>query len=368
METYFKQSQPDKLPPDSIYQKDVGKGWIDFQERKKVAFLGFTFIGMVLIGLITIAIGSYNLSISDVYQVISTHVSGQDITTVNKVHNTIVWEIRLPRVLVAMLVGMALATSGAVYQGTFRNPLVEPFILGVSAGASFGASLGILYPQFFLNIQIGAFLMATLAVMVAYSVSRVEGKNPIVTLILAGVVISSIFQALVSIMKYLSDDTALRAIVFWTMGGFYYANWNDVKLMMPIIFSSFAILLYLSWRLNILSMGDEEARSLGVNPDLLKLIFIVISTLMTAIAVSSVGIIAWVGLMMPHAARMILGPDHRFVLPAATMMGGIYLLVCDTLARTLTSAEIPISIITSLLGSPYLFYLLRTKGRFIFSS
>jgi len=351
-----------------IYQDRTQALLSDFAERKKIVFILITLAGMILIALTTIALGAYDLTPSDVYRVIWVHLSGQDISLLDKVHNTIVWEIRLPRIIVGILVGIGLATSGAVYQGAFRNPLVEPFILGVSAGASFGASLGILYPNLFFNIQVSAFIFALLSVVIAYSTSRVEGKNPIVTLILAGVVISSIFQALVSILKYISDDTALRAIVFWIMGGFYYANWKDAGLMTPFMLLSFALLWFLSWKLNILSMGDEEARSLGVNPDRLKLVVIAVATLMTAIAVSTVGIIAWVGLMMPHAARMILGPDHRFVLPASAMMGAIYLVICDTLARTLTTAEIPVSIITSLLGAPYLFYLLRTKGRFIFSS
>ncbi|MBI9043463.1 MAG: iron ABC transporter permease [Anaerolineaceae bacterium] len=366
METELEQQN--SLQATIVYSDRKKDLLMDFSERKKVIFLFISLTILVLIALITIVAGTYDLTIYDVYHVIFSHLMGLDTTLLDKVHNTIVWEIRLPRILVCIMVGIGLATSGATYQGAFRNPLVEPFILGISAGASFGASLGILYPHLFLNIQISAFLFALLSVFIAYSVSRVEGKNPIVALILAGVVISSLFQALVSILKYTSDDTALRAIVFWIMGGFYYANWKDVVLMTPVMLVSFSILWLLSWKLNILSMGDEEARSLGVNPDRLKIIFIVIATLMTAIAVATVGIIAWVGLMMPHAARMVLGPDHRFVLPASAIMGAIYMLICDTLARTMTTAEIPVSIITSLLGAPYLFYLLRTKGRFIFSS
>jgi iron complex transport system permease protein len=265
------------------------------------------------------------------------------------------------------MVGFALATAGTVYQGNFRNPLVEPFILGVSAGASFGASLGILFPGVLLNVQSGALTFAILAVVIVYSVSRVEGRNPTVNLILAGVIVSSLFQALVSILKYLSDDARLRAIIFWALGGFYYASWSDVALVGPVVILGFILIWSQCWKLNVLSMGDDEARTLGVHPELLKLALIFLATMITAIAVASVGIIAWVGLMMPHAARMILGPDHRFVLPAAALMGGLYILICDTLARTLTMAEIPVSIVTSVLGAPYLFYLLRTRGRFGFT-
>ncbi len=268
----------------------------------------------------------------------------------------------MPRVLLAIIVGAALATSGAVFQGCFRNPLVEPYILGVSSGAAFGAALGIVYPHIFFSIQISAFIFASIAVIAAYTLARTRGQTPIVTLILGGIIIGSIFSALVSILKYTANDSSLREIVFWLMGGFYYATWDDVAIIVPIVSLSFLVLWMYGWKLNILSMGDEEAQALGINPEKSKMIVIALATLITAVAVSTVGIIAWVGLMMPHATRMILGPDHRFVIPSAAMLGGIYLIICDTLARTLTTSEIPVGIITSILGAPYLFYLLRTKG------
>lgn len=185
------------------------------------------------------------------------------------------------------------------------------------------------------------------------------------TLILAGVIIGSIFSAFISILKYIATDTALREIVFWLMGGFYYATWDEVITIEPVVLISFFALWGLGWKLNILSMGDEGARGFGVNPEKYKFIVISLATLVTAFAVSLVGIIAWVGLMMPHNAKMIES-DNRFVIPSATMVGAIYLIICDTLARTLTTSEIPVGIITSILGAPYLCYLLRQKGRVIF--
>ncbi len=340
---------------------------VDFSERRRVLVILICALLLVLAGLVALVIGAYDITIAEAAAVIGARLVGGDAAHLDRVHYTIIWEIRLPRILVGILVGFSLATAGAVYQGTFRNPLVEPFILGVSAGAAFGASLGILFPALFLNLQVGAFLFALVAVTAVYFSSRSDGRNAVVSLILAGVIIGSLFQALVSILKFVSDDAALRAIVFWIMGGFYYADWSDVALLLPLTLACGATIWMLSWKLNILSMGDEEARSLGVNPERLKLVFILCATLMTALAVSVVGIIAWVGLMMPHAARMILGPDHRFVIPAAALMGGIYILVCDTLARTLIGSEIPVSIITSILGAPFLFYLLRTKARYAFS-
>jgi iron complex transport system permease protein len=338
-----------------------------FQEKSKILIIGTLFLLLIVAAAIALTRGAYNIPFSDVYNTFFTRLNPVgDISNLNNLYNVIIWDIRLPRILLATFVGIALAISGGVFQGCFRNPLVEPYILGVSSGAAFGASLGIVFPSFGLSVQIAAFLFGSLAVFGAYLLARVRGETPIIMLILAGVIIGSIFSALVSILKYLAADTALREIVFWLMGGFYYTNWDDVALIAPVVIVCFLIIWLMSWKLNVLSMGDEEARTLGVNPEGYKAVFIIIATLVTAISVSAVGIIAWVGLMMPHAARMLLGPDHRFMLPAAAMMGGIYLIICDTLARTLTSSEIPIGILASILGAPYLMYLLRNKGRVSF--
>ncbi|MBK8044513.1 MAG: iron ABC transporter permease [Haliscomenobacter sp.] len=280
--------------------------------------------------------------------------------------HTIIWEIRLPRILLAIGVGIALASSGAVYQGCFRNPLVEPYILGVSAGAAFGAALGIVFPKFFLSIQLMAFAGGAIAVFSAYALARRNGDTPVVALVLAGVLIGSIATALVSVLKYLANDAALREIVFWYMGGFYHVSWPDVRIVLPGVLAGFTLIWALSWKLNVLSMGDEEARALGVHPERYKVVLVALATFITALSVSACGIIAWIGLMMPHAARMLLGPDHRFVLPMSAIMGALYLIICDTLARTLIQAEIPVGIITSLLGAPYLLYLLRNKGKDLF--
>jgi len=342
--------------------------WPDTRDRHKWWFILTLFALLSALAVGTILVGTYAISLKDVYRVVATHVTGGDVSALDRLFNTVIWEIRIPRILLVMLVGCALASSGAVYQGAFRNPLVEPFILGVSAGASLGAALSIVYPRIFFNAQLGAFIFALLAVFLAYLSARADGKTPVVTLILAGVIINTLFQALVSIMKYVADDQALRAIVFWTMGGFYYGAWGDIRTLAPPISICFIAAWLLGWRLNVLSMGEEEARSMGVDPDLFKLVLIILATVMTAVAVSAVGIIAWVGLMMPHVVRMLLGPDNRFVVPGSALLAGIFLLICDTLARTLTTAEIPVSIITSILGAPFLFHLLRTKGRFIYGA
>ena len=311
--------------------------------------------------------GPYDVRPADVARTLAAHVAPQlDVGEVKRIHDIIIWKLRLPRVLLAIFAGTALAAAGAVFQGCFRNPLVEPYILGVSSGAAFGAALGIVYPAVFASVRVCAFVFALLAVAGAYLLARQRSETPLVTLILAGVIIASVFTALISILKYMAAASALREIVFWLMGGFYFATWKDVAVAGPITLGCFVLLWALGWKLNVLSMGDEEARALGVHPERFKLLFVVLATLGTAVCVASVGVIAWVGLMAPHAARMLLGPDHRVVIPAAALLGAVYLIVCDTLARTLTTAEIPIGIITSLLGAPYLFYLLRTRGRAVF--
>ena len=335
-----------------------------FDNRRKILIIIFLSILLFITFAIALVQGVYKISFFEVYKTLFSHLNPySDASSINRVYDVIIWDIRLPRIIVSLAVGVALAIAGAVYQGCFRNPLVEPYILGVESGAAFGAALAIVIPSFFLSLQVAAFTFGIIAVFGAYLLARIRGETPIIMLILAGVIIGSIFAAFVSILKYIATDAALREIVFWLMGGFYYSTWQDVTLILPTVVVCFFILWILSWKLNILSMGDEEARTLGVSPEYYKILFIIIATLVTAISVSSVGIIAWVGLMMPHAARMLLGPDHRFMLPAAAIMGGIYLIICDTLARTLTSGEIPVGILTSIIGAPYLMYLIRTKGK-----
>ncbi|MBN2123581.1 MAG: iron ABC transporter permease [Deltaproteobacteria bacterium] len=332
-------------------------------ERNRILALLVLLGGLAGLGLMSMVLGAYDIRPVDVFRTLATHLTPLgDPGGISKLQATIIWDLRFPRVLLDVTVGIALASAGAAFQGCFRNPLVEPYILGVSSGAAFGAALGILFPRFLLSIQSLAFFFSALAVSAAYALGRVRGQTSVVTLILAGIIIGSVFSSLLGILKYTAHDAALREIVFWLLGGFYYATWRDIYLVSPVVIVCFLVMWVHSWKLNVLSMGDEEARALGVNPERYKVLFILLATLATAISVSSVGVIAWVGIMTPHATRMVVGPDHRYVLPFAAMLGGAYLVICDTLARTLTSAEIPIGILSSLLGAPYLFYLLRTRG------
>jgi iron complex transport system permease protein len=311
-----------------------------------------------------LAIGTFRVPVADLLRLLTGRAGhgGPD----ESVASAVIWNLRVPRILLASLVGAALASSGAVFQASFRNPLVEPYILGVSSGAAFGAALGILVPQFPLSVQLAALLGALAAVGIVRLLARSRGDAPIVTLVLSGVIVGSMFAAGVSLLKYLSNDAALREIVFWLMGGCYFATWRDVAIVGPVVLGATGIMMAGGWRLNVLSMGDHEAESLGVDPRRNRRVLLAAATLATAVSVSAVGIVPWIGLMTPHAVRMLLGPDNRLVVPGSALLGALFLLACDTAARSLTSSEIPVGIITALAGGPFLAYLVRQRTAGLF--
>jgi iron complex transport system permease protein len=276
----------------------------------------------------------------------------------------IVVQIRLPRALMAMCVGGGLSISGAAFQGMFRNPLVSPDVLGVSAASGFGAALAILLSRSTLELQLLAFGFGLAGVAITYLLARVYQTTPVLMLVLSGVVVAAFFSALLSGAKYVADpESKLPAITYWLLGSFNAATLRTVVTVVPAIAVGTIGLLLVSWKLNLLSMGDEEARALGVRTEQLKAAIIVCTTLITAAAVSTSGVIGWVGLVMPHVARTLVGPDHRRLLPAAMSVGASYLLVIDGVARTAAAVEIPIGILTAIVGAPYFAYLLRrTSG------
>lgn len=275
------------------------------------------------------------------------------------VMNTVIWDVRLPRAIAVILAGSSLAVSGATYQGVFRNPLVSESILGVSAGAGVGAALAILMDQSTVVIEITAFVFGLLAVSMTFAISRVYRSNPTLVLVLAGIIVGGLFSAILSLIKFVADPySKLPDIVFWLMGSFAKVSVNSVVFIAPLIVISMLTIVLLRWRLNVLSMGDEEAKSLGIDTKRFRPIVIVCSTLLTAAAVCIGGIISWVGLVIPHISRMLVGPDHKDMIIASVLIGGAYLLAVDTICRTLTSVEIPISIVTSLFGAPIFLYLL----------
>lgn len=331
-------------------------------KRNLLILLGLLLL-LCLAAIPAIVAGEYHITAQRSLELIWAKLTGAPTESFAKVEEVIVWKLRLPRMLLALTAGMALAIAGTTYQGCFRNPLVEPYILGVSSGAACGAALAIIFPLVFPQMQLTAFFFALSAVAITYFLAQHRGETSTVALVLAGIIVGALFSSMVGIMKYLAEDAQLREITFWMMGGLHYANWEAAQLNAAYVLPCFVILWFFSWKLNLLSLSDQESRSLGINPSVTRLICVCVATLAAAICVSLTGIIAWVGLMMPHAARLLLGSDHRWVIPGAAIMGGIYLLICDTLARTLTSAEIPLGIVTSIVGAPYLLWLLRSKGR-----
>lgn len=281
---------------------------------------------------------------------------------------TVVLDVRLPRILTALAVGLGLAAAGTVFQGLFRNPLVEPYILGVSSGAAFGAALSIVYGAAFLPLRLSSFLFGLAALGLAFAAARRRGTVPVINLILAGVVINSLFTAGLSFLKMTAGARELRELTFWLMGGFYASDWQTVRLLMVQVLPGVLILWSFGWKLNVLSAGEEEAVTLGIRVTLLRTVLMALAAYITSLCVSAVGIIAWVGLVIPHICRMLTGPDHRALIPASALMGAGFLVFCDTLARVLTDGEIPVSIITAVTGAPYLFFLIRTNRRIGFAS
>ncbi len=278
---------------------------------------------------------------------------------------TVVWQIRLPRILGAVLAGATLAAAGAAYQGMFRNPLVSPDILGVSTGAGLGAVLGIFLALPVAGIQALAFAGGLLTVALVYTLAvMVRGHDPLLVLVLAGVVVGTLASSAISLLKILADPyNQLPAITFWLLGSLAALNLTDLKNLLPAVAVGLLPLYLLRWRMNLLSLDDEEARALGVPTGKLRVVFITAATLMTAAVVSVSGVIGWIGLIMPHIARLLVGPNFVRLLPVSMLLGANFLLLVDNLARSLSTLEIPLGIVTALLGAPFFLWLLAHGQR-----
>lgn len=279
-------------------------------------------------------------------------------------HQIIVWDVRLPRAILGALVGGSLAISGAAFQGLFRNPLVSSGILGVTSGAGFGAALAIILFDSTASIYLLAFAFGGMAVLFSYMIGLVYNTTPTIMLVLGGTIVSSIFTALISFTKYVADPTdELPSIVFWLMGSLASARYQDILIAGIPMLIGMAGLLAIRWRINVLSMGDKEAQTMGVNIKFNKGMVIVCATLCTAGAVCVSGIIGWVGLVIPHIGRMLAGNDNRILIPVSLSLGACFMIMIDNLARTISGSEIPLGILTALIGGPFFVYLLKkTKG------
>lgn len=277
---------------------------------------------------------------------------------------SVVIDVRLPRIMAGILVGAALSVSGASFQGVFQNPLVSPHILGVASGAGFGAALAILLFDNIVLIHLVSFLFGLLSVGMTYSLSRVYKVTPVLMLVLSGIVVGSLFSALTSFLKYIADPmNKMPAIVFWLLGSLNHVSSKDLLITAPVFIVCISVLLMVRWRINLLAMGEEDARSMGVNTEALKAVIIVSATIATASAVCISGIIGWIGIMIPHIGRLIVGPDHKYLLPISMVIGGAYLVAVDTIARTALVTEIPIGILTAIFGAPVFAFLLRKSQR-----
>lgn len=319
-------------------------------------------LSAMVVSLISLNIGFYSLSFADVFNYILSPFSGSE--NYADVTPTIVKNIRFPRILAALLIGAALAVSGCAYQGMFRNPLVSPDVLGVSSGASVGASLAIVLGFSNLGIQAMAFIFGISVVAICTAISRRSRHNRTLSLVLSGMMLSSLCTAVVTGLKYISDPSdTLPAITFWLMGSLVKVNMDRLLLAFIPMVIGFVTIWIMRYRLNLLVLDDEEAQSMGVNVKRDRLIVIIAATMLSAAAVCLGGLIGWVGLMMPHIARGIVGSDYRRLLPAAALFGGIFLVLMDDLSRTLLVMEIPIGILTAFLGAPFFVALiLRRKG------
>lgn len=333
------------------------------KEARKVRIAPIALVVLpIIVFLISICLGRYAISPGTGFSILISRILPIE-PTWTTIEESVIIQIRLPRVLLAMLVGSGLAVAGASFQGLFRNPLVSPDILGVSAGAGFGACLGILISGDTILVQSLAFGFGILAVVGAYMIGKLKTGTSLLMLVLAGVIIGAFFSALIGLTKYVADpEEQLPTIVYWLMGSMASASYKDLLWGAPPILIGSLILFLLRWRINILSLGEEEAQSLGVNTQWLRWLVIIAATVITASAVSLCGIVGWIGLIIPHIGRMLVGPNHKVLLPACVSIGAFSLLIIDDVARAATAAEIPLSILTAIIGAPFFAYLLRRTG------
>lgn len=315
------------------------------------------FILLFITFFISLFMGRYTISPENTFLVLANAIQGNISQDMN---SSIILGIRLPRTILSMLLGAGLAIAGSAYQGIFRNPLVSPDVLGVSSGAGFGSVLGILLFGMSATTSTLAFVFGLGSVFLTYLFAKARGQTTMMSLVLSGMIVSAIFAALISLVKYVADpyDT-LPAITYWLMGSFSKATFEDLRYVFVPLAISLIVLNLIRWRINLLSLGDEECKSLGINPTRIKIIAIIASTILTTLSVTVVGIVGWIGLVIPHITRLLFGVDHKVLLPASCIIGAIFLTVVDIISRTATSTEIPIGIITALLGAPFFGFLLK---------
>jgi len=335
----------------------------------KILFITLFIILLFITAILSISLGAVNIPAGEIINMFSSFLS-DNVKDFPQGHWNIVFKIRLPRIVVAGLVGACLALAGVAFQGFLRNPLADPYIVGVSAGAAMGAGISIWlkldrFIHFMSPTPLVAFLGAILTVYLVYQISLVRGRVPVETFLLAGVIVGSFFWAIVSFLMLVVQED-LHKLVFWMMGSFSEKNWSHVFLVLPYLGAGGIILWFNARKLNIITLGDEKAHYMGIDVERTKIIVIISASFITAAAVSASGLIGFVGLVVPHIVRMIFGADHRILLPLSGLAGAILLIFSDTIARTVAApVEIPAGIVTALLGAPFFCYLLK-KRKFYF--
>ena len=331
--------------------------------KGSIALVGLA-IGLCLMAVVALTVGRYPIGISELLHLVWNTLWRHD-TMVFSASHIVLFNVRLPRMCAAILVGMALSGSGACYQCIFRNPMVDPSLLGVTAGSAFGAALAILLSVGVAGIQLFSFGFGLISVFATVMLSAFVGKRgeKTLTLVLCGIVTGTLFSAMLSLIKYVADPySKLPVITYWLMGSLASVNLSDARIAAIATGAGIIPLLLVRWRINVLSFGDEEAKAMGVDAGRIRAIAIVSSTLMTASAVTISGMIGWIGLVVPHLARMLVGPSFPVLLPASLLLGGTFLLVVDTVARVAFPIEIPIGILTAIIGAPFFVFLLA-RGR-----
>jgi len=339
---------------------------IEHKQQPAVKVIVGAGILLILLFFISLMLGRYQVSLGDMGAVFYARIFGTK-CTVSEMIQSVILKVRIPRICAAILIGGALSTAGATYQGLFKNPMISPDILGASAGAGFGAAMAILLSLPFIFIQFSAFAFGLLAVGLACLICKMvsRGKDALLILVLSGMIVATFFSSLITLLKYVADpQSKLPEIIYWLMGGLSTVSAGDVGMMLVPFTIGIVPLFLLRWQLNAMAFGDEEAKAMGLNTKRLRGIYIVSATLLTAAAVAVCGMIGWIGLVIPHLTRMLVGPNHKYLIPASFLMGGIFLLLVDDLARTLFTVEIPLGILTSIIGAPFFVYLLlkRKKG------
>jgi cobalamin transport system permease protein len=352
-------------------EKIKGTTYLAGRRRRIISLIGLGVALIIIIALAT-SIGSVPVPLGTTFSILADKLPFIDINqTWPDATATIVLDIRLPRIILAGLVGAALAVAGATYQGLFRNPLADPYLIGVAQGASLGAVIGFLLPAAWNLTAIGiipvfAFIGAIAATVVVYLLARVGKTLPVTTLILAGVALSALLGSITSYL-ILSSGNKLHGIIFWMMGSFSSSQWSEVLIVLPYVAIGIAVIVVFARLLNVMQLDEEQAQQLGVNVESFKLILLAAATLITAASVSFVGTIGFVGIIIPHAVRLVWGADHRFLLPLAILTGAIFMILTDLIARTvLAPTEIPIGVITAVCGAPFFLYLLRRRKKAIF--